>query len=870
MNETKKSVFNPQTFINFLNRRTIQKFLLFLLISAIVGYLISPRMIFLPTVYQEGDIILQTLVVEEDLLIPDKVSTRLKQEKLIQEQHPVYDFDPKILDEKRQNITESFQIIRSGMNYLADVEKELSSKNRLLGLDYFSSIKTQREITQQIAFYNKYKLILQSQLKAYRKGEKLTAKGFEKKKKLDSDLNTVNQLLSEFHAKIGYFKTEQKSFKERFQKADEANIQQKSSIEEKKESITREFITALNIDVDEIGQDLLAFPLFTEEIEGGLTALLDSLLTKQIVASKSILLQEVDQRIDIRNLVTGEVTMVDSFQALYDIQDIKRMVADLAKSYFPDDESGQKKSLVIILAQKLIKPTITENRLEFEKKKTGVIANMSPVFFSVKKGEIIARAGDRGTAHQVELIKSYYEVVSNMEKIPQMVGNVLIVLVSLLLVSFAFKVKGGIQPLFFKHQLLIMSAVVITLILLKGGIVLGEIVETRYADLPREIYTYILPIALSSMLVGILINFECGVLAGLLTGLFASIMLQGSLYYFFFAAVGSTVASLPVTRFESRYSLLTHGLKISMVNLPVVIIIYLIERNQIGNMIWLDIFFALMGGLLTAIVASILLPFFESIFDITTHLKLLELSNMNHPALKDLIFKAPGTYQHSIIVGNLAESGALKIGANSLLARVASYYHDIGKGEDAAYFVENQAPNMQNVHNYMAPLDSAQKIIAHLRIGAKIADKHRLGSAIKNIMLQHHGTNRVAYFYKKAKQNADESQAETPVDESLYRYPGPRPQNLEAAVVMMADIAEAATRSIDNPSVESIRKMVDKVCWNILRDGQLDESGITLHTFHEIVEVYSTMLISIHHPRIKYPEDSLVSTSDFRSPIVES
>ena len=849
-----------------MNRRTIQNFLLFLIISAVIGYLISPRVIFLPTVYEEGDIILQTLVVEEDLLIPDKVSTRLKQEKLVEEQRPVYDFDPNILAKKRQNIAQSFQFIRSGMAHLADEEKELNSKNRLLGLDYFSSIKTQHEIADQISFYSKYRRLLQSQLKTFQKGVKLTSKGFEKKKKLDADLNTVNQLLSEFKEKLSYFKTEQKSFKERFQKADEADIQQKSRIEEKKESITREFMDSLNIDIDEVGQDLLALPLLTKEIEERLMALLNSLLTKRIVASKGILAQAADNRIDIRNLVTGEVVMVESLQALYDIQDVSRMVSDLAKSYFPDDETGRKKPLIIMLAQKLIKPNITENRLEFKKRKTDVIANMSPVYFGVKKGEIIARAGDRGTAHQVELIRSYYEVVSNMDKLPQMVGNVLIVLASLLLISFAFRVNGALQPLLFKNQLLIISAVVITLILIKGGIVLGEIVETRYADLPREIYIYMLPIALSSMLVGILINFECGVLAGLLAGLFASIMLQGSLYYFFFAVMGSTVASLPVTRFESRYSLLTHGFKISMMNLPVVIIIYLVERNQIGNMIWFDIFFALIGGLLTAIVTSILLPFFESIFDITTHLKLLELSNMNHPVLKDLIFKAPGTYQHSIIVGNLAESGALKIGANSLLARVASYYHDIGKGEDAVYFVENQAPNMPNIHNNLAPLDSAQKIIGHLRDGAKIAEKHRLGSAIKNIMLQHHGTNRVTYFYKKAVKNIDESQGEPPVDENLFRYPGPKPQNLEAAVVMMADIAEAATRSIDNPSVESITEMVDKVCWSILRDGQLDESGITLQTYHEVVQVYSSMLISIHHPRIKYPEDSLVSTTDFRGP----
>ncbi|NQU65237.1 MAG: hypothetical protein HQ517_13270, partial [SAR324 cluster bacterium] len=605
----KTSIRNP-IFARFINRKMVRRFLLLLIFSALIGYLISPRLIFLPTVYEEGDIILQTLVVEEDLLIPDTVSTRLKQEKLAQEQRPVYDFDPKILDKTRQSVIQSFQTIRTAMKQLANLEMELDNKNRLLGLDYFTTIRSQHEINQQNTFYKKYKVILQKQLNEFQKGVKLTATGFEKKKKLDADLNTVNQLLSDFREKLIYYSNEQINFKERFKEAAGVDVQEKNAIKEKKELITRDFILSLNIDIDidEAGKELLAFPLFTKEIEEGLIRILDGLLSKRIVAAKNTLTQEGDTRIDVRNLVSGEVSVVDGVHALFDMQNVDNLVAELAKSFFPDDETGRKKNLIITLAKKLTQPTVTENKLEFEKRKAEVIASMSPVYFSVKKGEIIARAGDRGTAHQVQLIRGYYEVISNTDKLPQAVGIFLIVLISLLLVSFSFQVRGTLWSSSFKNQLLIMSTVVITLILVKGGVVLGEIVETRYADIPHDIYTYALPIALSSMLVGILINFECGVIAGLLAGLFGSIMLQGSLYYFFFAIMGSTVAALPVTRFESRYSLLINGLKISMMNLPVVIIIYLIQRNQIEQMIWLDIFSALIGGLLTAIVVSILLP----------------------------------------------------------------------------------------------------------------------------------------------------------------------------------------------------------------------------------------------------------------------
>jgi hypothetical protein len=361
------------------------------------------------------------------------------------------------------------------------------------------------------------------------------------------------------------------------------------------------------------------------------------------------------------------------------------------------------------------------------------------------------------------------------------------------------------------------------------------------------------------MLVGILLSFEAGLLTGLLTALFCSIMMQSSLYFFVYAIMGCIVASMPMTKFDSRYSILLHGLKISAINLPMMLIVYLIESNQFGMSGWFSIIAALLSGVITAIFTSILLPFFESVFDITTNLKLLELSNMNHPVLKELILKAPGTYQHSIIVGNLAESGASKIGANPLLSRVAAYYHDIGKASDALYYIENQSPNLPNIHDNMDPQASAEVIISHLSKGAEISEKYRLGKDIKDILLQHHGTNVVKYFYNKALEQNHKNTTGKEVKEQNFRYPGPKPQNLEAALVMLADVSEACCRSLDSPTPELVKDVIKKVCWNMLIDGQLDQSGLTLQTFHTVVDVYSTMLISFYHQRIKYPEAKEIS-----------
>ncbi len=226
---------------------------------------------------------------------------------------------------------------------------------------------------------------------------------------------------------------------------------------------------------------------------------------------------------------------------------------------------------------------------------------------------------------------------------------------------------------------------------------------------------------------------------------------------------------------------------------------------------------------------------------------------MNHPVLKKLVFNAPGTYQHSVVVGNLAESGALKIEANPLLARVASYFHDIGKGKQAFYFIENQPPNSQNIHDGMDPYDSVKAIINHLKFGLEMAEKHRLGTAIKDILVQHHGTSIVKLFYEKAQRLADDSVDSQKVDEKLFRYPGPKPQTKEAALVMLADITEASTRSIVKPTKESVTRLINKVAWGLLESGQLDESGITMRDFRTVVDEYCKVMISIHHHRLQYP-----------------
>ena len=266
--------------------------------------------------------------------------------------------------------------------------------------------------------------------------------------------------------------------------------------------------------------------------------------------------------------------------------------------------------------------------------------------------------------------------------------------------------------------------------------------------------------------------------------------------------------------------------------------------------------FGAINGLVTPILTYGLMPLVESVFDITTDFSLLELSNLNHPLLKKLSVQASGTYHHSIIVGNLAEAAAHAVGANSLLARVGSYYHDIGKIEKSEYFVENQISG-ENPHKKLTPRMSALILMNHVKKGLELAEKSRLPSAIREIIAQHHGTTIMSFFYQKAVDVKDTSEA----SEEDYRYPGPRPQTKEAAIVMLGDVVEAATRTLKNPTHNRLKGIIEDLVDGRFQEGQLNESPLTLRNLERIKESFLTILAGTFHTRVEYPDREVAKNS---------
>jgi len=262
-----------------------------------------------------------------------------------------------------------------------------------------------------------------------------------------------------------------------------------------------------------------------------------------------------------------------------------------------------------------------------------------------------------------------------------------------------------------------------------------------------------------------------------------------------------------------------------------------------------DWVFGFMGGIGAGIVTAGIVPLVEIAFGYTTDISLLELANLDRPILRRLMIEAPGTYHHSVIVGSLVEAAASEIGANHLLTKVCGYYHDIGKINKPLYFIENQQ-NGKNKHDKLAPSMSGLILIAHVKEGVEIAKEHKLGQDIIDTIRQHHGTSLIKYFYDKARQLKGEDQVN--IDD--FRYPGPKPQTREAGLVMLADVVEAASRALDNPTPSRIQGLVQDLINNIFSDGQLDECELTLKDLHKIARSFNKILYGIHHHRIEYTE----------------
>ncbi len=553
--------------------------------------------------------------------------------------------------------------------------------------------------------------------------------------------------------------------------------------------------------------------------------------------------------IAIRDLKSQVESTAIDLQRVIGVGDVHDRLSDEFKA-IPPLKPAQKKVL-FDLSAKLLSPNLTFNKNETEARKRQAREGVKPVLFQVKKGEMIVREGERVTGDQIKKLRALREVGGSYSTISTAVGLFFSILI-LLFTTHRFARVNIRKYNPDNRDLLFLVLIFLSLfVLIKVGIFMSTALESAFPYIESTSYYYLFPFAVGAMLSRIVLNSEVAFLFAILSALLTGVLFGNSLFISIYALAGSVTAAHWVRQCKQRTTLYRAGFRVSLVNGLMISSMYLMTGRALDIQLLYKLGFGLAGGFLCAVVVTGTIPLVEHLFKYTTDIKLLELANMNVPILRELMVQAPGTYHHSIIVGNLVEAAAEAINANPLLARVAAYYHDIGKIKKPLYFVENLG-NQENRHDKLAPSMSALILMSHVKDGVEMAREYKLGQPIVDIIRQHHGTALIKFFFDKAKSKADPGVQQ--VDERDYRYPGPKPQTREAALIMLADAVEAASRTLSDPTPARIQGMVQKIINNIFIDGQLDECELTLKDLHHIAKSFNRVLAGIFHHRIEYPE----------------
>jgi len=490
------------------------------------------------------------------------------------------------------------------------------------------------------------------------------------------------------------------------------------------------------------------------------------------------------------------------------------------------------------IATSLLLPSLFLNEEDTEKRRQVAIASVDDVIRTIQKGQIIIRKGEVVTSEDIAILNAL-GLKNPRINFSNIIGIIMITAICLLVV---FLYLSYFYPDIYENvnKLILLGVISIFVVLL--------------AKIASQASGYLMPIASASMLIAISLNPNIAILLTVILSLVIGFIPGGGLNYVLVSVISGIVAVYSIRKATQRSSLTHAGLIIAGVNIIIISALGLINNDGyyliLQNNLW-----GVLNGFLAVILTIGILPFLESYFDITTSFKLMELSNPNQPLLKKMILEAPGTYHHSIVVGNLSETAAEEIGGNGLLARVGAIYHDIGKIKRPYFFTENQEA-YKNIHDEMEPSLSALVIASHVKEGIELAKKNKLPKDIIDIIAQHHGTNLITYFFHKAlKENGSANDA---VAEENYRYSGPKPQTKEAGIILLADSLEAATRSLTNPTPTRIKTLVKEIIQKNLENGQLEECDLTLKDLDKIGDSFSRILTGMFHSRVEYPDEDLI------------
>lgn len=616
--------------------------------------------------------------------------------------------------------------------------------------------------------------------------------------------------------------------------------------------------------VDESHADLLTVQVDASdegaELEERLIRVVRPLLRKGIVENKETLLQNLPEGVTERSLQTGEeAVQFDLFGYRGYPEEVESdLEAEVGR--WGGWSRADRERIVDFLMVNLT-PNVYLNLSETQELRNAAAEAVGQVVNQIRAGQVIVRKGELVDLEDINLLREMTGSEDTLTLLRSPLASVLLLglAVAFLWVAFRRKRLVTVEARAFGSVVLLL---ILGLLATRFGFVVADALAASFeieALSSARSYGFAIPFAALALLVSVL--FGRG--AGLLVGLVFSVLVGrlgwaeaatsqlglagGTMLY---SLTGSLAAVFALDQLKQRSAVIRAGLLVGVVNMASVTVLTLLDGNGATLTGWgFELLCGLLGGLLVAAAVGFAIPVFEAGLFLTTDMKLMELSDTNLPLLQRLAFEAPGTFQHSLMVANLAKAGCEAVGGNPTLAYVGGLYHDIGKVLRPQYFVENQRDD-DNPHDKLAPSMSALILVDHVKEGARMAREQGLPQPIVDAIEQHHGTRTLAYFLARARKRVDTGET---INEHQYRYTGPMPQNKTMGVLMVADTVEAASRTLEDYSEESIRALVTRLLDDIVEDGQLDQTDLTLSDLRRMSHTLQNVLKTVHHHRVDYP-----------------
>lgn len=626
---------------------------------------------------------------------------------------------------------------------------------------------------------------------------------------------------------------------------DERNIvlSQDADVRPNQVTAVRSFLT----NVDDIRSDSTATEI---DKAGAIRALLDDLTA--VEANRIVTFSPASwERVKSEAVRLVDSTLANPIQT-DEVARVREGLADDVVAQLTADEQG----VAVAIARPFVRPNVFVDEVQTLLNRQRAADSVEPFMVTVLAGQAVVRDGDIITPYDIEKLEKIGLLSPTLDLSTRAARSGLMAILTLALVSYLARFHRQIWQ---GRQLLLISIVVI------GPIIMGRLI------LPHNEIQYMFPIAATAMLLAVLLEFEIAVVIAAILSMFLGVIADMSFELVLLYFLASVAGAFVLWRAERTMTFVWAGFAVAVTSFAVAICFNALEGDVESGLVAERLVETLVAGALSASLTFLSFSLLGSLFGITTHLQLLELAHPNQPLLYRLAREAPGTYHHSIVVSNLAESGVEIVGGDPLFARVTVLYHDVGKITRPTFFIENQA-NLENPHDLLDPRVSARVIIDHVTDGVRLARKARLPQAMIDVIQQHHGTSLIRYFYAKSAES-DES-----VQESDFRYPGPKPQTKEAGVIMLADSVEAAVRAnamngrlasskgVTKEGADTLESIVEKVVQERLDDGQLSECDLTLREIDLIRRTFVQILEGIYHPRIEYPSIEVPASAPASAP----